>query len=514
MKAVTGKVMQSLDRRTIDEFKISGLDLMEKAGQNCVDLIKERYGSTVKQVVIIAGRGNNGGDGYVIARLLSVLRWNVDLFVISSRDKITGDAKVNLDRLPKVFPVYINDESGLKGLAQALEKAEIIVDALLGTGLNTEVEGLYASVINMINSASAYTVSVDIPSGIDSATGKVLGCSVKAACTVTFAVAKLGHLLYPGAEYTGDLFVTDIGIPKGLIDRAEGIELIDQKYASTLLIPRSRTAHKGSNGHALVIAGSTGKSGAAAMAGNSAMRSGAGLVTLAVPESIHNILEIKTTEVMTVPLLDNNLGFLGKDTVPEIARQLKDKAVMALGPGIGWDKLTSELVRDLVKNAEIPIVIDADGLNAISEDLSVLGNSKSAFIIMTPHPGEMARLTNLTVAEVEEDRLGVARSFAVKHSVYLILKGARTVIAAPDGKLALNKSGNPGMASGGMGDVLTGIVTALVAQGYEPFKACCLGVFVHGFAGDLVAKEKGEIGLIATDLQEMLPYALKKLIEI
>jgi NAD(P)H-hydrate epimerase len=276
---------------------------------------------------------------------------------------------------------------------------------------------------------------------------------------------------------------------------------------------RSRVCHKGDNGHSLIIAGSTGKSGAAAMAANSAMRSGAGLVTLAVPAAIHGILEMKTTEAMTVPLFDNGAGSLPLAALAELRALLPSRDVVAIGPGLGLAPDTQQMVREVVATAPLPLVMDADALNAVVGHLDLLRSVVAPAVIMTPHPGEMGRLAGISVAEIEADRLAIAGRFAAAYGVYLVLKGAATVIAAPDGRRAVNASGNPGMASGGMGDVLTGVITALLAQGYEPFAACCLGVYCHGAAADLVARDRGELGMIATDVQEMLPLVFKMLTE-
>jgi NAD(P)H-hydrate epimerase len=329
--------------------------------------------------------------------------------------------------------------------------------------------------------------------------------------TVTFALAKLGHILFPGADYSGKLHVIDIGIPAEVITQTEGYEFLDVAAVRPLLRRRDRTAHKGSFGHCLIIAGSTGKTGAAAMAANSAVRTGAGLVTLAIPASVNAILEVKTSEAMTLPLPDFGDGYLSGHARKVIADAFAGKDALALGPGISWHPETALLVRELVEQAGIPLVIDADGLNALSEDMSVLLRKPGTDVILTPHPGEMARLAGIATAAVEADRIGIAREMAARYTVYIILKGARTVIAAPDGRVAINGSGNPGMASGGMGDVLTGVLVALLGQGYDPFPACKLGVFMHGFAADLVAADKGEIGISATDLQERLPYAIHQL---
>lgn len=513
MKVVTGAVMQQMDRETIDEYGVAGLTLMENAGRACALAIHESYGDRPgPTAVILAGKGNNGGDGYVIARMLREMEWSVRLFVLARREEVSGDARINLELLPAELPTFCPTELEFRGGATALAGATVVVDALLGTGLKSEVAGHYAAAITMVNGCGRPVVAVDIPSGIDAATGRVLGCAVRADLTVTFALAKLGHILYPGADHAGRLLVRDIGIPAEVADEAQGCEFVDEAAARALLRQRARTAHKGTNGHCLIIAGATGKTGAAAMAANSAVRAGAGLVTLAVPATLNPILEVKTTEAMTVPLPDGGRGYLGEEAQADITRILSGRNAVALGPGLGWEGETARLVRRLVEVVAAPLVIDADGLNALSEEPAVLKRAWSSAVILTPHPGEMARLADIATADVEADRIGTARAFAHEQGVYLVLKGARTVIAAPNGQVAINGSGNPGMATGGMGDVLTGVLTALLAQGYDPFTACCLGVFCHGLAADLVAGDKGEIGMSAVDVQEMLPYAFRKLL--
>lgn len=512
MKTVAAETMQELDRLTIERYGVPGLELMERAGRSCAEIIHERYGTgRERSVAVFAGKGNNGGDGYVIARILHGLGWRVTLLLLASRVEIHGDARVNLDRMPE--GVLLVDVAG--GEAEILARvcaSDLIVDALLGTGLKSEVSGRYAASIGAINSSGKPVVAVDIPSGVDATTGRILGTAVRADLTVTFALAKFGHILYPGAECTGELRVVDIGIPSELVDAAPSVEYFDGASAAVVLRRRSRICHKGDNGHSLIIAGSTGKSGAAAMAANSAMRSGAGLVTLAVPESIHAVLEVKCTESMTVPLPCNGSGEISPVASRRIMELLPGRDVVAIGPGLGMSDDTWRMVREIVVAVRVPLVMDADALNAVVGHLDGIRNAPSP-VIMTPHPGEMARLAAVSVAEVESDRLGIAARFAAEYGVYLVLKGAKTVVAAPNGRLAVNASGNPGMASGGMGDVLTGVVTALLAQGYEPFVACCLAVFCHGAAGDLVAEEKGEMGLVATDVQETLPYVFKMLVE-
>jgi len=512
MKAVSAETMQGLDRQAIKGYGVPGLELMERAGARVAELILARYSSTgTHAALILAGKGNNGGDGFVVARLLSEAGWQVSLLLFSSSDLFTGDAKAHFERIPSPVRQYNFKSLSLAVIQGYMQEATVVVDALFGTGLTKPLAGIYPGVIRLLNSSARCVVAVDIPSGVDATSGKIQGEAVRADITVTFGAAKLGQFLYPGAGYVGELVVTDIGIPAELLAKAPSVEIVDEKYATGLVIPRSKTAHKGNCGHCLVVAGSCGKSGAAVMAANSAMRSGAGLVTLAVPSGIHSVVEIKTTEVMTVPLQETIHGALSAGSIAEIETLLNERDVAALGPGLGGGEETGAVVRRIVSAARIPLVLDADALNALAGDLASLGNSAAPALILTPHPGEMARLAGKEIRDVESDRLAAATDFATANNCYLLLKGARTVIAAPDGRMAINCSGNPGMASGGMGDVLAGIITALLGQGYEPFAACCLGAFCHGLAGDMVAAEKGEIGLVATDVQEMLPYAFERL---
>jgi ADP-dependent NAD(P)H-hydrate dehydratase / NAD(P)H-hydrate epimerase len=513
MKLVSGETMQMIDRRTILEFGIAGLTLMENAGRGCAELIDAEFGhGPGSRAVVLAGKGNNGGDGYVISRLLQERGWDVKVIVLAERDEIAGDARTNLDRLRSETVLFCPEPEDLAPHLAALGDADVIADALLGTGLKSPVRGILAGAVAAVNASGRPVVAVDIASGIDAGSGRVLGTAVKADHTVTFAVAKLGHILFPGAAHAGRLHVVDIGIPKEAVDEAETSLFLDLDEVRPLVKRRERNSHKGSFGHCLIVAGSVGKTGAAAMAANSAVRCGAGLVTLAVPASLNPILEIKTTEAMTIPVPDEGRGYFADDARTAIVRELAGKDALAIGPGIARNLPTARLVRELVADTPLPMVVDADGLNAVAEDPAVLMRSKSSAVILTPHPGEMARLAGMSVADVEADRIGTARRFAREHGVHVVLKGARTVVAAPDGRLALNGSGNPGMASGGMGDVLTGILVALLGQAYEPFTACCQGVFLHGHAADLVAAEKGEVGMSAVDVQERLPYAFRELL--
>lgn len=513
MKVVTAHTMQATDRRAIEEFAIPGLRLMENAGRVCVEEIIEQFGQT-GHAMIMAGKGNNGGDGYVIARLLARKGWSVKVIILAERGQISGDAAANLARLSAGITSFCTDEGQLTTLhMDEILKTDLIVDAMLGTGLSSDIGGIYREAVELLNASGRPIVSVDIPSGIHGTTGRVLGDAIRADMTVTFAFAKLGLVLHPGAEHTGRLVVADIGIPQTLMEGAPGYDFLNEEAIRPLLKRRDRQAHKGVFGHCLIIAGSTGKTGAAALSANSAVRAGSGLVTLAAAESIHSILETKTTEAMTVPIPDAGSGHLSSSAFPSIEKLLAGKDAVAIGPGLDRRPGTAALLQTLVDTIDLPLVIDADGLNALAEDMSVLRRKKSMQVVLTPHPGEMSRLLGTSIPDVEAIRISTAQEFARSYDVYLVLKGARTIIAAPDGSAAINGSGNPGMASGGMGDVLTGIIVSLLGQGYSAWDACRLGVFIHGYAADMVAAEKGEIGLNASDVQEKLPYAYNQLLK-
>ena len=515
MKVVTSEQMQLLDAEAIHSHGVPGLELMERAGRQSAALIMTEYSELASpKALVLAGKGNNGGDGYVVARLLGEKGWLVKVVVLVGREEIQGDAAVNLNRLPEQIELaFCRDEAAVTHCLQDLAPYSVIVDALFGTGLTHPVAGRYRLAIDTVNTADRPVVAIDIPSGIHGTTGKVLGTALHADLTVTFAIAKLGHVLYPGAAHAGRIKVVDIGIPSEIIASAPGYEFVDRDVAANIIKPRGRSTHKGNFGHCLIIAGSTGHTGAASLAASGAVRSGAGLVSLAIPASLNSILETKTTEAMTLPCCDNGQGYFAEVAASELLDALSGKNIVMFGPGISRQGETISLVKRLVREISLPMVIDADGLNALAEEPSVLLKTRSPSIVITPHPGEMARLVNLSVAEVEADRIGIAREFASQYQVVVVLKGARTVIATPSGEVSINGSGNPGMASGGMGDVLAGLLTSLIGQGYPPYEACQLGVFVHGLAADIVAREKGEIGITASDIAESLPIAFKELFD-
>ncbi len=514
MKLLTAQEVRELDRLTIEQVGIPGAVLMETAGRQAAAHLLCRFGYLKPgPVLVLAGRGNNGGDGYVIARCLIDLGWQVRTLVLGQRQAIGGDAGSNLAVLLNLAGEveFAPDEPQLAAALQRQAAPALIVDALLGTGLSSEVSGLYARAIDWINDRRAKVLAVDVPSGVDATTGRILGRAVRADLTVTFAAAKLGLALYPAAEQVGELAVVEIGIPSALIGQvADRHQLVESAEAAALLPPRPVTGHKGTFGHLLVVAGSTGKSGAAAMTAEGALRAGAGLVTIGCPQSIHPILEIKLTEAMTEPLAEVD-GVLSLQAQEKIHRLLGGKQVLALGPGLGLAEETLALVRRLVRECPLPMVLDADGLNALEGKPAILIERAAPAAVLTPHPGEMARLAGLSIAEVESDRIGVARSFAAAHGVVLVLKGARTVVAFPDGRVRINSSGNPGLASGGMGDVLTGLIAGLLAQGCPAEEAAVLGVYLHGLAADRLRKAFGEAGMTASDLLRELPAARREL---
>lgn len=514
MRVLTTSQMQELDRQTIEEIGIPGVVLMENAGRGMTDHLLRKF-SHLKPgpALILAGKGNNGGDGYVIAHHLMEAKWQVRTVVLAERSSIRGDARINLDVLEACGGdiTFTPDLAALEGTLAALPTCGLLVDALFGTGLSKPATGHYAAAIDWINRSSAAVAAVDIPSGIDASTGQILGTCVAADLTATFAFPKIGQVSYPGAGCVGELVVVDIGIP-GKVHEQVGDDclLVTAAVAHSLLPARPVDGHKGTFGHLLVMAGSIGKTGAAAMTSEAALRAGCGLVTLACPAEVQPVLAGKLTEVMSAPLPDTD-GAANMLALPVLTDLLVGKQALALGPGMGLGPETTELVRRLVSDCSLPLVLDADGLTALAGHLDVLQQRGSAATILTPHPGEMARLAEIPVEAVQANRVVVARDFATRHGVVVVLKGARTVTALPDGRVRINDSGHAGMASGGMGDVLTGLAGSLLAQGLEAGSAAVLAVYLHGYAADLLAAKYGNAGLLASDLLAELPAARQAL---
>jgi NAD(P)H-hydrate epimerase len=514
MFLLTAAEMREMDRRTIEAFGLPGRILMENAGRGAFRVLMESFPDVISQkVAVLAGRGNNGGDGFVIARYLAQHGIPVTVYLLSESKLLQGDAAANFKLLePLNIPIrQCPDLKAFNKFKKEIAHHQVIVDAILGTGLNSDVKGYFKTVIDFINMLNKDVLAVDIPSGLHTDTGRPCGACIQAAVTATFAYPKIGHATLPGAEFTGKLHIIDIGIPPHI---ADGVcprqHLLTADFICGMIRPRPIDMHKGGTGHVLVVAGSTGKTGAAAMCALSALRAGAGLVTLGVPESLNPVVEPQAVEVMTAPLPEIIAGILSDEAFDIIMALVSDKRCLAMGPGMGTAPETRRLVARLVKSCPVPLVIDADGLNSLAGDADIL-KSKKTEIILTPHPGEMARLMGVTPREVQADRINCAREFAEKFNVHLVLKGAKTIIAHPDGQVFVNPTGNPGMASAGMGDVLTGMIAGCVSQGYAPAESARLAVYLHGAAADYLAETRGPIGYIASDVMAEIPGTMKRM---
>ncbi len=520
MKVVTAEEMREIDRITIKDYGISGTVLMERAGLVVAEKIRKLYSgqhsavsekrqtpdtkSAKHKVIVLSGGGNNGGDGIVVARNLHEWGWNVKIILLSKENKLSRDCLTQYKTAKKTgVAVEFRDYVINKDLHSAL-----VVDAIFGTGLSKNISGKTAEIISFINASDSPIISVDIPSGISSDTGQIMGEAVRADYTVTFGLPKRGHLLYPGADYTGRLFIEDIGFPEELLHSEKlNAELLEKRDISLLIPERQRYSHKGDYGHVLIIAGSRGKTGAAFMCAKACLRAGAGLVTIGVPESLLDVFQSRVTEEMTLPLPDKGDGTISSKALEKILEFLSERAdVLAIGPGISVTDDTKKLVRELLLNSAAPAVIDADAINSLEGNKHVFRRAKAP-IILTPHTGEMARLLSVQRSafsvqrqktlnselqnEIEGDRINTAIKFSKETGIYLVLKGVPTIIAEPEGRVFINPTGNSGMASAGTGDVLTGMLSGFLGQGLNPLEASILGVYMHGLAGDIAAQSKG-----------------------
>jgi NAD(P)H-hydrate epimerase len=513
MLVTTAAQMREIDRTAIEDYGVPGVVLMESAGRGVVDVIAALRPLAGLRVAVLCGAGNNGGDGFVVARHLIGRGACVRCYLAAERGKVAGDALVNLRILERMAAAVLplQSDEDMQREESFLVHAQVIVDALLGTGLASEVRGAYRRAIERANRSAALRVAVDIPSGLSADSGEVLGLAFAADHTVTLGYPKLGLVTHPGAERAGELHVVDIGIPAGIEAQKEfAAELLEAAVVRRWLQTRPRWGHKGTYGHLLVIAGSPGKTGAALLAGEAALRAGVGLCTIASPPEAMRALECKTREVMLAPLVPDGVDPDGSDAVfGHLGGLLAGKSAVALGPGIPRGDGMAALIQRLVRESPLPIVIDADGLNELARDLGCLRQA-SVPVLLTPHPGEMSTLTGVPTAEIQAARVASARRLAEQHGVHVALKGFRTVIAAPDGRVFINQTGNTGMASGGTGDVLTGLVGGFLAQQHAPLDALCLGVFVHGLAGDRAAARLGTHGLLARDVTAEVGGVLKE----
>jgi len=515
MYVVTPSQARAIDQRAIEEFMIPGIVLMENAAIKTVEVIQKCYpvNNYSGKYVVLAGAGNNGGDGMAVARHLILMGRDVEVFLFSSPDRITGDAKTNFEILKKLGARIVGIErfEDLAALDEGLKGACLVIDALFGTGLSRDIEGIIYEAIKRLNSLRIPVLAIDIPSGVHGESGHIMGIAVKATDTVTFGYPKQGHLLFPGREYTGKLHIVPISLPanSAQMERVSGFTLDDEEMAMQLK-DRPVQGHKGTFGRVALIAGSTGMTGAAYLSAAAALRAGAGLVTLGVPASLNPILEIKLTEAMTKPLEDEGTGYLSIKGLNGIMELLVDKDVLAIGPGLGKNCDGLEILRNILGQISIPIVIDADALNHISQDMDLMLHHLGP-VIITPHPGEMARLIKKSVREVIESPVEIARDVARRYDIIVLLKGATSIVAHPDGRIYFNRSGNCGMGTGGSGDVLTGLIASLVAQGYSPYDAAVYGCYIHGRAGDYARDRWGSAGMIAGDILEALPLVIRDL---
>jgi len=503
---LTGKQMASIDRRAI-AGGASGADLMDAAGCAVFDAVREVAGGLRgRSVVVLCGKGNNGGDGFVFARLAQVEGARVSCFLAASADDVVGDALHHLNLLKP--HVDVRDAAASQDVMESLSQADVSVDALLGTGLEGPARDPIAEWIRLVDRADCLKVAVDVPSGLNADNGTAEGPCARADATVTFAAPRIGHFHHPGRSLCGRLFLRDIGIRPEVV-QAEGIStsVIGLHGIRDLLFVRPADAHKGSCGRVAVIAGSEGMTGAASLTSMAALRSGAGLVTLGTPAGLSDILEVKLTEIMTRPLPDVGkrrcLALRGRG---EIQALFQSVDAIAIGPGLGTYRETSELVRRLLQDLTAPTVLDADALNAIAGSVELLREA-SAPVVITPHVGEFSRLTGRAVADVKSDPIGAARFLAQEIGITVVLKGTPTVVASAEGNTWVNPSGNAGMATAGSGDVLTGLLAGQLAQGLEPVQAACVSVYLHGLAGDLASEWMGEAGMIASDILAHLPEA-------
>jgi len=501
--------MRECDRLTIEEIGIPGLVLMETAARAVVLEVERRLGNDVseKRITIFCGKGNNGGDGLACARHL--LNHGAEVFTILTTpiESLSGDARTNADLLLKVGGEILVIDSVDQIPSEALI-TDLVIDALLGTGFIGELTGLYCDLIDLIGRMEALVVAVDVPSGVSGLTGLVGGKAVEADSTVTFGLLKPGLVLPPGRDLAGQVTVADIGIPRSVI-AAQSIAtfVVEAADVRAQLPKRSRDAHKGDAGFVYLLAGSPGLTGAATLAAEAAVRTGAGLVVVGVPRSLNPILEVKLTEAMTEPLPETPLGSLSYHATEQVKSRFDWADAIAVGPGLGKDPDTGALLDRTLPGVRKPMVIDADGLNFLASRPELLKQLPRQ-TILTPHPGEFSRLCGHSIAEITANRIEITRQYAIQHGIVVHLKGAPSITATPEGEVYINPTGNPGMATGGSGDVLTGIIVALLAAGIPPASAAWMGSYIHGLAGDLGAERVGTLSLTAGDIIQHLHLSL------
>jgi ADP-dependent NAD(P)H-hydrate dehydratase / NAD(P)H-hydrate epimerase len=511
MKLLSPERMATYDRYAIDSWGIPSAVLMENAGRGLYRLMKERYLGGKTRVTVVCGKGNNGGDGFVIARYAFRDGYRTRVLLLGSREELKGDAALNMRLFHAIGGEIIEVGDDIGGVRMVLLHSDVVVDAIFGTGLSKDVEGRDLAVIEEMNGCGKTVIAVDIPSGIDGRSGSPLGAAVKADHTYTFAYPKLGHFLQPGTLNRGRLTVIDISIPQ-VAESHLGYdgEVVDGDLMRTFLKTRIPWAHKGSYGHLAVLAGSVGKTGAAHMSSLAALKIGAGLVTLLVPASLNGIMEVKLTEVMTHPVEDEGRGYFPLSKADEIIDFLVDKDALIIGPGLSQQRETMELVRRVYQAWKKPVIVDADGINAFQGHRDMI-KAAGHYAVFTPHPGELARLIDSSPAAVNADRIGTAQRYVEEFGVNLVLKGSPTIIMSADGNMYVNPTGNPALAKGGSGDILTGFAGGLVSQAYSPIQSALLATYLHGYIADRWVEDKGtEMDFLAGDLLLGLGTALKE----
>lgn len=504
MKVSHVNEMRDLDQRAITEYGISQEILMENAGQASYFTILKEFGVGNKSFVVFSGAGNNGGDGLVVARKIHSAGGRVTVFILGDRSKFRGAAKRNLDIVDN-FPVKTIDFKNIRAAKDAVRNCDAVIDAVFGTGLDREVRGKYRDVIHLINESRKTVFSIDIPSGINGDTGRVMGTAVKADYTTTFGLPKLGSLLYPGAELGGKLYVTHISFPPELYN-SDHLKIATNDPLP--LPPRGRDTHKGSYGKVLFIAGAANYLGAPYFAAMSFLKAGGGLSFLAAPENVSAFIGNKGSEIVFIPQKITSSGSISLENRHQLLKFSETADMVVIGPGLSLNDETRKLVRELSAGIKKPLLIDGDGITAVAEDPEVVKKRKAP-TVLTPHPGEMARITKKEIADISKNKIDILQSSAQELNAVIVLKGAHSLIGCPDKRVYINLSGNPGMATAGSGDVLTGSIAAMRGLGFSINDSVRMGVFIHGFAGDLAAKEKGEDGLVAGDIMDFLPAAMR-----
>ena len=504
MKVSTVAQMRNLDRSATEEFGISEDLLMENAGEAVYFVMLKEFGIKNKKFVVFCGTGNNGGDGFVVARKIHSNGGEATIFLLDDETKYKGVAKRNFEIVSKL-PIEISRVSSVESMKSAVVHCDAIVDAIFGTGLVREVGGVYKEIIQVINESKKTVFSVDIPSGINGDTGEVMGTAVKADYTITFGLPKIGNVIFPGYDDCGKLYVSHISFPPSLYDT----DSTKVQINSPVELPeRDKNAHKGDFGEVLFIAGASSYLGAPYFAALSFLKAGGGYSRLAAPVSISSFLANKGSEIVFIPQKETGSGSIALENKDELLELSERMDMVVMGPGLSLNEETQELVRELAQGIEKPLLLDGDGITAVAGDLGKIKNREAA-TILTPHLGEMSRITEMGISEINKNKMEVLQKTAKELNAMIVLKGAHSLIGYPDETVCINMSGNPGMATAGSGDVLTGAIAAMFGLGLSLEDAVRTGVFIHGFSGDLAAKDKGEDGITAQDILDYLPATLK-----